>query len=106
MKSQSTIKPSIIIKSQGLIYIIDNSSIVETQDSETQSTSYTYDMYELSIAERQNLDEYIEQNYDVLLDFAISKHLNEIVRPSEEEVTKAEREIEILNILSEMEVLS
>lgn len=106
MKSQSTINPSLLIKSQGQIYIVDKSSIIETIETETQSTSYNYDMYELQITERQNIDGYVEQNYDVLLDFAINKYLNEIVKPSTEEISKAQRELEVLNLLSEMGVLS
>lgn len=119
MKTNSSVKPSTIIKSQGLIYLVDMSSVVETvietevvsdglenpEVSKQTSFSYSYDMYPLQISDRPNLIDYVEANYTVLLDFAINNYINSLVRPSDEEVKKAEQELEIINLMTDLGVL-
>lgn len=77
MKSNSTILPNKIIESNEKIYIVDIDSIVEisTDDLENPQTSYTYETYELPIAKRDNLLEYVENNYSLLVDFAKEKEV-------------------------------
>lgn len=77
MKSNSSIYPQKFFKSNEIIYIVDLSTIVETEISQEReleepliTKSYTYEQYELPISDRDNLAEYIETNYDTLLDFA------------------------------------
>lgn len=93
MKSNSTISPNKVIESNEKIYIVDISSLEEITKDE--QTSYTYEMYELPIAKRDNLIEYIENNYDVLIGFAKEKEIerNKII------VTEAEKQTDMLNQL-------
>ena len=107
MKSNSTISPSKVILSNEKIYIVDMDSIIEvaTDDLENPQTSYSYEMYELPIAHRENLDEYIESNYQVSLDFAKAYAHNLVIKPSDAEVVKAEQENNTINLLMDLGVL-
>ena len=66
--TNSTVFPNTLIKSNGKIFLIDKNSIVESEIEGIKS--YTYEMYELPISDRDNLEGYIGSNYDILLDFA------------------------------------
>lgn len=73
MKTNSTIYPGQYTESKGLLFIVDLDSVVE--ETKEDVITYTYDMYELPIAKRKNISEYIERNYETLLKFAIDKSL-------------------------------
>ena len=107
MKSNSTVSPSKVILSNEKIYIVDIDSIVgiATDDLENPQASYTYEMYELPIAHRENLNEYIEANYQVSLDFAKAYAHNLAIKPSDAEVVKAEQENNTINLLIDLGVL-
>lgn len=76
MKSNSSIYPEKFFKTQGEIWIVDLStveqSITSTDDLENpqESTTYSYECYPLPIADRDSLMEYVESNYDILIEFA------------------------------------
>jgi len=74
--TNSTVSPNTVIKSNGKIFLVDKSSISENEIDGIKN--YTYEMYELPISDRDNLDEYVESNYDVLLEFAIRESLKSI----------------------------
>jgi len=80
MKSNSTIYPEKFFKSNEIIYIVDLSTVIETEivqehegEEPTVTKSYTYEQYELPISDRDNLAEYIELNYEVLIGFGKEK---------------------------------
>jgi hypothetical protein len=80
MKSNSTISPPKFIESNEILWIVDEVSIVETVVESTEeggepTFSYTYDMYELTLTKRSDLAEYIEANYEFLLQWAKDKSL-------------------------------
>lgn len=93
MKSNSTISPNKVIESNEKIYIVDISSLEEITKDE--QTSYTYEMYELPIARRDNLMKYIDDNYNILVDFAKEKEIerNKII------ITEQEKQTDMLNQL-------
>jgi len=97
MKSNSTIYPNKVIESNNKIYIADLNSIqtVITEELENPQTSYTYEMYELPIARRDNLMEYIENNYDILVDFAKEQERLSQIRV----VTEEEKQADMVNQL-------
>ena len=74
--TNSTVSPNTVIKSNGKIFLVDKSSISENEIDGIKN--YTYEMYELPISDRDNLNEYVESNYDVLLEFAIRESLKSI----------------------------
>jgi len=74
--TNSTVSPNTVIKSNGKIFLVDKSSIVVNEIDGVKN--YTYEMYELPISDRDNLDEYVESNYDVVLEFAIKESLKSI----------------------------
>jgi len=74
--TNSTVSPNTVIKSNGKIFLVDKSSIVVNEIDGVKN--YTYEMYELPISDRDNLNEYVESNYDVLLEFAIRESLKSI----------------------------
>ena len=93
MKTNSTIYPKKYIESKGLLFIVDLGSIEEVKNEEV--TTYSYNMYQLPIAKRNNLGEYIENNYETLLRFAIDKSLE----------TKPKTELEKLQEIVDMLLL-
>jgi hypothetical protein len=95
MKSNSTISPSKVIESNEKIYIVDISSLEKVTKDE--QVSYNYEMYELPIAKRDNLMEYIESNYDVLIGFAKEKEIER----NKHVVTEQEKQSDMVNQLFE-----
>ena len=103
MKSNSTISPNKLIESNEKIYIVDIDSIEEITAYE--QVSYTYEIYELKITNRPNLKEYIESNYKKLLEFAINADVEKLLMPNDSEIKEAEKEIMIINLLSDLGVI-
>ena len=107
MKSNSTVFPKKFTQTNGKIYIVDMSTIIKNINDNLDiiDDSYTYDMYELPIENRENLTGYIEGNYKLLLDFAIAKDIKSKITPEVLELEKATREIEIINLLTDLGVI-
>lgn len=103
MKSNSTIYPLKYFKSNNKLFIVDLDSVVEITTNDL--TAYSYNSYELQLSDRPKLDDYIEQNYQMLLDFAMEKDIEKMLIPSNEEILKAERELEYIDLLQQLEVL-
>lgn len=111
MLIQSTEYPSKFFIHQGKIFINDLESVEEVlQDHDGQeSTIYSYEHYRLDISDRIDLSQYIESNYTLLLNKAKTDFENErlqkALQPSQDEIEKSKRQIETIELLSELGVI-
>lgn len=83
IKTKSTINPDIFRINSDKIYLLDKSSILSEiikkepfgengscEQNEEINYMYDYNEYILPISNRDNLREYVDENYDMLLNFA------------------------------------
>lgn len=111
MLIQSSEYPSKFFKHQDKIFINDLSSVEEiTQDFDGQKTIvYSYEHYPLNVSDRVDLSHYIESNYTLLLNKSKSEfeqyQIQKALTPSQDEVEKAKREIETVELLIDLGVL-
>ena len=112
MKNQSTVQPARFYKSANKIFINDLSTVIESEienEGMEPTTIYTYDSYILPISDRPELSDYIQLYYNTLLQFAKdeveAERIRQLTTPSKAEQEKAEREIETINLLIELEVI-
>lgn len=101
MKTQSNNMPLSFRTRGNSIFFSDNiesyTKINET--TEEEETFYSYDEYEVILTSRENLEEYVSSNFDVLFKFAKEKFLIDKLLPTKEEVEQAELEVKVLTIL-------
>lgn len=102
MKVQSNNKPNNYRIKANKVILIDNITEITRINDNTEETLYEYDEYKIELANRPNLAEYVEANYDLLLTNVKEKIELEKLIPSDIEIEQAELEIKILNILSEV----
>jgi hypothetical protein len=76
-----------------------------TETTKDNTTTYEYSTYELTIVDRDNLEEYITDNYDVLLAFAKNNAKDISVQPKQIDIEKARQEESIINLLVDLGVL-
>lgn len=111
MLIQSTEYPSKFFKHQGRIFINDIANVEQiTQNFDgVENVIYSYEHYPLEISDRVDLAQYVESNYNLLLNKAKNdfdtKFINDALAPSQEDVDKANRDIETINLLIELGVL-
>ena len=107
MKIQSSEYPSKFFKHQNKIYINDLSTVAEETKEET--LIYSYEHYPLEVSDRIDLAQYVESNYTLLLnkskEIYEQRQLEKAMMPSNEEIEKAQRDIETINLLVELGVL-
>ena len=84
--AESTIKPNNFIVEEGendkaivsfFDNIVESETTNETEDGESTTTKYTYDIYTIELRSRDNLETEIEANYDKWLEFVKSKDYDE-----------------------------
>ena len=83
--AESTIKPNNFIveeeNDKSIVSFFDNivesETTNETEDGESTTTKYTYDIYTIELRSRDNLETEIEANYDKWLEFVKSKDYEE-----------------------------
>lgn len=103
MKSNSTVYPNKFHKSQDKIFINDLSNV--TEEVKDDITMYTYDTYELPIVDRDTLEEYINDNHEVLVKFALEKAKAIEATPINSDMDKARQEETMINLLVDLGVI-
>jgi len=96
--AQSTVLPN-KFRIQGDV-VFFTKDISET--SKEEQTIYEYEEIPIQLTPRDNMENYLENNYEVLFNYACEKIQMDALIPTEEEVQKAEFEIKVLTLISEV----
>ena len=111
MLIQSTEYPSKFFKHQNRIFINDIANVEQVaQDFDgVESIIYSYEHYPIEISDRVDLAQYVESNYSLLLNKAKNdfdtKFINDALAPSQNDIDKANRDIETINLLVDLGVI-